>query len=142
MSVSTMHHHPEGTGTPAGSGLKLRVPAEATTGAISVHEGLLSPGDRIPLHVHDEADQLLYVVEGELEVIVGDATLLARPGDFISKPHGIPHGFGNIGTGPARVLEITAGDSFERLTLAAARLSDATDFAALQAEHGVRPAVG
>ena len=134
--------HPAGTGTPVGPGLALRVSAASTAGSISVHEGVLGPGDTIPLHVHDEADQLLYVVDGELEVTVGEATFAARGGDLVSKPHGVPHGFANVGDRSARVLEITAGDSFERLTVAAAALGDPTGFASLQAAHGVRPVPG
>lgn len=133
-------HHPAGTGMPVGPGLELRMSAAATAGAISVHEGVLAPGDEIGLHVHDAADQLLYVIDGEIEVTVGDAGFVARSGDLVSKPHGIEHGFANRGESPARVLEITAGDSFERLTLAAAALEDHRDFPRVQAAHGVRPA--
>lgn len=131
-------HHPAGHGTPVGPGLELRVPAASTAGSISVHEGLLSPGAEIPVHVHDEADQLLYVVEGEVEVTVGDVSFVARGGDLVSKPHGVAHGFANHGDLPARVLEVTSGDSFERLTLAAA-CSNPADFASIQAAHGVHP---
>lgn len=138
MSTITAHH-PAGNGTPVGPGLELRVPAASTAGSISVHEGVLAPGAEVPRHVHDEADQLLYVVEGEIEVTVGEASFVARGGDLVSKPHGVAHGFANGGDLPARVLEITVGDSFERLTLAVAR-SDIADFASLQAAHGVHPA--
>ncbi len=138
MSTITAHH-PAGHGTPVGPGLALRVPAASTAGSISVHEGVLDPGAQIPVHVHDEADQLLYVVEGEVEVTVGEVSFVARGGDLVSKPHGVAHGFANRGAVPARVLEITAGDSFERLTLAAARANPA-DFSSIQAAHGVHPA--
>jgi quercetin dioxygenase-like cupin family protein len=132
-------HHPAGTGTPVGAGLTLRLPAASTAGSISVHEGVLAPGDRVPLHVHDEADQLLYVVDGQVEMTVGENTFVASRGDLVSKPHGVAHGFANCGRVPARLLEVTAGDSFERLTLAAAR-RDRADFPTLQAAHGVHPA--
>jgi quercetin dioxygenase-like cupin family protein len=133
-------HHPAGTGVSVGPGLDLRMSAAATSGAISVHEGVLAPGDEVDMHVHDDADQLLYVVEGEIEVTVGDADFVARAGDLISKPHGLAHGFANRGEALARVLEITAGDSFERFTLAAAEVTDPGEFPRLQAAHGVHPA--
>lgn len=136
---TTTAHHPAGQGTPVGPGLELRVPVASTAGSISVHEGVLAPGEEIPRHVHDEADQLLYVVEGELEVTVGEDRFVARGGDLVSKPHGIAHGFANRGGQPARALEVTVGDSFERLTVAAAR-SNGADFASIQAAHGVHPA--
>lgn len=135
------HHHQAGSGTDVGNGLRLRVPSAATAGAITTHEGVLAPGDRVPRHVHDSADQLLYVVEGEVEVTVGSDTWTARSEDFVSKPHGVPHGFANVGSEPARVLEITAGDSFERFTLAVAALADPTEFPSVQAAHGIRTPV-
>lgn len=133
------HHHPSGMGAPVGPGLELRV-RTTDTGSISVHQGVLGPGDEIPLHVHDGADQVLYIVDGEVEVTIGTDTFLAAAGDLVSKPHGVAHGFANRGERTAIVLEITSDDSFERLTLAAAELSDPTRFEALQAEHGVHPA--
>ncbi len=135
--MTTSAHHPAGTGTPVGPGLDLRMPAAATAGAISVHEGVLAPGDEIDMHVHESADQLLYVIEGEIDVNVGGDTFAARDGDLIAKPHGIMHGFANRSERPARVLEITAGDSFERLTLAAATMDDPSEFPRLRTEHGV-----
>lgn len=101
MSASSAHH-PVGTGTSVVSGLRLRVPAEATAGSITVHEGVLAPAEAVPLHVHDEADQLLYVVEGKLEVTVGDGTFTALPGDLVAKPHGVPHGFASVGSEQAQ----------------------------------------
>ena len=92
------------------------------------------------MHIHDEADQLLYVVDGEIEVTVGESTFVARVGDLIAKPHGVQHGFANRGHVAARVLEVTAGDSFERLTLGAAALTDPAEFPGLQADFGVHPA--
>jgi quercetin dioxygenase-like cupin family protein len=139
MATNTAHH-PAGTGTAVGPGLELRVPTAATSGSISVHEGVLAPGDEVAMHIHDEADQLLYVVDGEIEVTVGESTFVARVGDLIAKPHGVQHGFANRGHVAARVLEVTAGDSFERLTLGAAALTDPAEFPGLQADFGVHPA--
>lgn len=130
-------HHPLGTGIPVGPGLDLRVPAASTTASISVHEGTLAPGDTIPAHFHDSADQMLYIIDGQVEVTVGDLTFSAKGGDLVSKPHGVKHGFANRSDLPARVLEITSDDSFERFTLAATEVTDPAEFRALQARHGV-----
>lgn len=138
MGRDVAHLHRAGRGEHVGNGLRLRVPSAATEGALTTHEGVLAPGERVPLHVHDEADQLLYVVDGEVEVTVGSSTWIARREDLVSKPHGVPHGFANIGAEPARVLEITAGDSFERFTRSIAALADPSEFPAVQAAHGIR----
>lgn len=137
--MTTIHaHHPAGAGIPVGPGLELRVPAATTAGAISIHEGVLAPGDEVGAHVHDTTDQALYVIEGEMTV--GGDTFVATGGDFVSQPHGVLHGFENRGDQPARLLEISAGDRFERFTLAAAAATDPAEFPRLQVEHGVHTA--
>lgn len=39
---------------------------------------------------------------------------MARPGDLVFKPRGVPHAFWNAGDGPARALEIISPAGFER----------------------------
>lgn len=39
-------------------------------------------GDKVPLHTHDDQDELFFVLEGELDIIDGPAELTLRPGEF------------------------------------------------------------
>jgi quercetin dioxygenase-like cupin family protein len=39
-----------------------------------------------------EEGEFIYLVEGELEVTIGDAIHAVRPGDFVKMPKGVPHG--------------------------------------------------
>ena len=59
-----------------------------------------------PLHVHEREDEYTFVLEGEVGVQVGEDVAVARAGDFVLKPRGVPHAFWNAGDGPARALEI------------------------------------
>ena len=52
------------------------------------------------------------MIEGELEVIVGDDRVRLRPGDFAFGPRSIPHGFRVVSATPARFLMITVGGGF------------------------------
>jgi mannose-6-phosphate isomerase-like protein (cupin superfamily) len=127
-----------GTGEAVGTGLTLRVDADLLDGALSIHEGVMRPGETVYPHVHEDADQLLYVVEGEVTVAVDGVEFQASAGDFVHKPKGLPHTFSNTTDKPVRVLEITVGDQFQRFTRAAAAVTDPSEFPAVAAEHGLR----
>lgn len=66
-----------------------------------------------PMHTHQHEDEYTYVLEGEVGVQVGDEVRVARPGDLIFKPRGVPHAFWNPGDVPARALEIISPAGFE-----------------------------
>ncbi len=43
------------------------------------------------LHVHEDHDEMIYILEGEGEFIVGDVAKLVKPGDIIYAPAGTVH---------------------------------------------------
>lgn len=54
----------------------------------------LAPGARAYAHRHDEHESAAYVIEGEMVMWFGEQLehkLVARPGDFIYIPNGVPH---------------------------------------------------
>jgi quercetin dioxygenase-like cupin family protein len=55
-----------------------------------------------PLHVHDAIDEAWYLLEGELDVQVGEARHRVGAGSFLLVPRGVPHTFVNAGDGWAR----------------------------------------
>jgi mannose-6-phosphate isomerase-like protein (cupin superfamily) len=63
-----------------------------------------APGFSTGDHVHTRIEEIFYVVEGEVQIRVGDHTLRARSGDFVLVPPGVAHGFGNPGEDPAKML--------------------------------------
>jgi quercetin dioxygenase-like cupin family protein len=50
-------------------------------------------GSAPPRHVHHNADETLYVVEGEVTVLVGDERIDLGAGDYCFAPRGIPHAY-------------------------------------------------
>ena len=54
------------------------------------------------------------ILEGEVGVQVGDETFVARAGDFVLKPRGVPHAFWNPTDEPARLLDVITPGGFER----------------------------
>ena len=66
-----------------------------------------------PLHTHRYEDEWSFVLQGEVGVQLGDDTRVARPGDLVLKPRGVPHAFWNAGDTPARLLEVITPGGFE-----------------------------
>lgn len=67
------------------------------------------PGYFVPMHVHEDEDELFYVLEGELSLQSQAGDLVARAGSFVHLPRGVPHGFGNATDAPLRMLVVTTG---------------------------------
>ena len=63
----------------------------------------VAPGDRLPLHT-DSAEEILYIVSGELEAQLGDERGLVSAGDLVVIPARVPHGAVNSGDETAKVV--------------------------------------
>lgn len=91
------------------------IAAERTGGAVSVVEHLVPAGVLFaPIHTHSREDELTYVQEGAISVLLGDETAVAGPGSYVFKPRGIPHTFWNESRAQARVMEIIIPGGFEK----------------------------
>ena len=62
----------------------IRVSAAETKGAYSVVEIVSSPGDGTPMHVHQNEDEHILVVEGTARVACGDKTFDAAAGTTVT----------------------------------------------------------
>jgi quercetin dioxygenase-like cupin family protein len=63
----------------------------------------IAPGDRLPLHT-DSAEEILYIVSGELEAQVGDERGRLEAGDLAVVPAMVPHGAVNTGDETVKVV--------------------------------------
>jgi|SRR5215203_5019452 len=110
-------HVPEGGGKMLWVVDKLmtfKASAEDTGGAYSLTDSVVPSGGRPPPHVHHREHEDFWVLEGELEVQVGENTFRAGAGSFVHLPKGIPHAYENIGTGPARFLTLMVPGGLEK----------------------------
>jgi quercetin dioxygenase-like cupin family protein len=62
------------------------------------------PGAGPPLHVHQNEDEIFYVLEGELTIQVGKERYTVPAGGTAILPRGVPHTFGNLGTDTVKSL--------------------------------------
>ncbi len=60
-----------------------------------------------PLHVHDDEDEILVVLDGEIAFSSGDVEAVATTGGLAWLPHGRPHTF-QVLSDTARYLSVTA----------------------------------
>jgi len=103
-----------------GERFSIRIPASATNGSYSVTEILSSPGDSTPVHLHENEDEHILVVEGTARVLYGDKMFEATAGTMVSLARGIPHAWGNPTDTPIRlVITATPGGVEEVLRLIA-----------------------
>ena len=107
----------------AGQGKKFNVLGHSVTSILSkqntkgnyyVFEVITPPGVGIPPHVHDREDELIYVVEGEFGIMLGEKRFIAKTGDEIFFPRHLSHAFQNIGSKAGKTLwTVVPGGNFE-----------------------------
>ncbi|MGW0761161.1 cupin domain-containing protein [Streptomyces sp. NPDC002814] len=115
---------------PAGGGRKLITPAQEVTfkatkemgSSVSIFEVVVPPGFDVGAHVHGDAEEFFYVLDGELDLLAfepaertkdswhtwqsarGDRVIRAGEGSCMFVPPGTPHAFRNATDTPARML--------------------------------------
>jgi mannose-6-phosphate isomerase-like protein (cupin superfamily) len=110
--------------------MTLKVGAEHTP-RWSMFEADIPVGFDVGAHLHHEAEEVFYVLGGELDLLAFEPRLrtggdwqtwesrtgakVARggPGSAMYVPAGCPHAFGNPGPGPARLLFLVAPSGHE-----------------------------
>jgi quercetin dioxygenase-like cupin family protein len=72
----------------------------------------LNAGQRNPRHLHPNCEELLYVIAGSCEHIVGATKVTLKAGDLIRIPRGVPHQAMVLGNEPFR--SVVSYDSPDR----------------------------
>ena len=75
----------------------LLATGEETNNAFFQFEAIVPTGGGPPPHIHSREDESFYVVNGSLEILLGDSTYQAKAGDFVFIPRGTVHRFKNVG---------------------------------------------
>jgi quercetin dioxygenase-like cupin family protein len=88
------------------------VDTDETAGAYCMMEHVVTAASNPPLHVHMVEDEAFYVLEGELELVVGGKSQIARAGTYALAPRGVEH-YWRVLSDEARLLVITSGDAPE-----------------------------
>jgi quercetin dioxygenase-like cupin family protein len=106
-TAGRLFHRPIATG-PAfwgpGDHYTFLVTGAESGGAYFAMEALVPPGGGPPPHIHTREDETFYVLEGEIEFLLGEETITAGPGDFVNVPRGTVHRFENTGSATAKLV--------------------------------------
>jgi quercetin dioxygenase-like cupin family protein len=102
----------------------VHVGGDETAGRLSLVEGLLPPDAMTPLHVLPRADQILYVLAGELTAYLPGVERVLRSGDGMLQPAGVPQTHRVTSAAPARVLAISAPAGFEQFFVETGRRAE------------------
>lgn len=86
-----------------GDNVTFKLTGEDTQDQFTLIQEYNDPGTGIPLHVHEREDEVFKVLEGEVEITVGDQKMILSAGDVGFAPRGIPHAWKVVGTQKARV---------------------------------------
>lgn len=122
---------PPGAGRPIGlSGMTLKV-GEEQTSRFSAFEATVQPGFDVGAHVHGDAEELFYILDGELDLLAfepaertdhdwqnwesagGAKVVRGGPGSLMYVPAGCPHAFANPTSSPTRMLFLVTPSGHE-----------------------------
>ena len=88
---------------------------DETGGKYSLTEFTMAPppAPGPPPHIHEDADEAIYVLEGTLEMGIGERKLTGAAGSVMLVPRGMLHSLANPGPSPARMLIILSPPGYE-----------------------------
>lgn len=120
--------------------MSVKATAEDTQGAFTLLEADEPPGFGPPMHIHREAAEAFYVVEGEYVTFVRDEEFVCPAGSFIYIPAGVPHGF-RVGLVSSRKLNLYTPAAmtgyFDELSAALSRGGADADLADIAERHNM-----
>lgn len=94
--------------------MTFKATGEDTGGRYALTDSAVPPRGGPPPHVQHREDEAFWVIEGELEFLVGEGTIKAGAGSFVHVPRGTLHTYENVGAGPARFLTLMVPAGLEK----------------------------
>jgi quercetin dioxygenase-like cupin family protein len=85
----------------------MKATAKDTQGHLTAFESSYPVGVSHPLHIHHDAIESFYILEGTCRFYVGGEVVTATQGAFVSIPRGVTHGFMPVGGGGRALVTFT-----------------------------------
>ncbi|MFI5379615.1 MAG: cupin domain-containing protein [Tepidisphaerales bacterium] len=114
---------------PAGAGeadwilghrVTFKLGPEQTGGAFSLAETRVARGGGPPPHLHRQEEEMFYILDGELDLVLGDAKLRGGEGHVQFLPRRVMHAFNNPAEREAKFLVFAMPCGFEKFIAAVA----------------------
>jgi quercetin dioxygenase-like cupin family protein len=97
-----------------GDELRVLVGAEQSHGTVSIIAGVMHGGGP-PLHVHDDEDEVVIVVHGELAYQLGERVGTLGAGGLLWMPRGVPHTIASSSSEACRFMTLATPGGLEAL---------------------------
>jgi mannose-6-phosphate isomerase-like protein (cupin superfamily) len=121
-----------------GERFKIRISSAQTLGACSVIEIVADPHNGVPLHIHNKEEEHFIVLEGTLDIAIGDRRWDAPAGTSATVKRGVPHAWCNPSDTPLHMLVVFSPGHIEGLFRAAAGVGDVDKITAIAARYGTQ----
>lgn len=81
-------------------------------GLLQANIHIVAPGTASDGQIEHVGEEVGYVLEGTLELRLGEECYILGPGDAFTFPSSLPHGYSNVGKDVARVLWVNSPATF------------------------------
>jgi len=113
---------------------RLLADGETTGGALDLVEVEARGGDMPPLHVHHDADETFYVLEGEVSLHLPGRSVTIGAGESFFAPRGVPHVY-RVESERARMLAVGTPAGFADFVREVSDEAEGNGFPPLGREH-------
>ncbi len=114
------------------------VPLHMTPTSLIMHAEF-GAGSFVPTHIHDEQDEIIYVLDGEMEFDMEGKTIRAGAGELATLPKGIAHSLHNrSGKSATALVTVSPTAGMYDYMMKISGLADPGQVVALGPEHGIR----
>ncbi|KQZ00086.1 hypothetical protein ASD45_03890 [Pseudolabrys sp. Root1462] len=86
MIINVTDLNGEALGAASATGLRSKTLVSADGATVAVQDG------NVPKHLHRDANEVQYILEGTGTIWFGDKEVHVKPGDLVIIPKGTPHG--------------------------------------------------
>jgi len=121
-----------------GERFKIRISAAQTMGAYAVLEVVADPRNGVPIHIHTREDEHFIVLDGTLDIAVGNRRWDATAGSSAIARRGEPHAWCNPSDMPLRMLVVFSPGHIDALFRTAAGVDDVHEIEAIAARYGTQ----
>jgi mannose-6-phosphate isomerase-like protein (cupin superfamily) len=94
--------------------MQIHLSGVQTGDEFSLIGATMPPGGDGGLHLHTREDESVHLLEGCLDVTIGEETFTMQAGQTYFAPRNIPHRLRNSGNVPARALLINTPGTFDK----------------------------
>ena len=95
--------------------MQIHLSGAQTGGEFSMISATMPAGGDGGLHVHTREDESVHLLDGSLDVTIGEETFTLQAGQTYFAPRNIPHRLRNSGDVAARALLINTPGTFDKV---------------------------